>query len=99
MLKCRASEQFFAFLVLDVNADDKEQLVVYLYDLLQNKYLGFINLHAVTGLKELHVNQIDFIFSSASSKGSLTLYYKDTLYLIAESSREGLKGQWTLVRR
>jgi hypothetical protein len=92
MLKCRASEQFFAFMTLDNTVDDKEQLVVYLYDMLQNKYLGYINLHAVTGLKDLHVNQIDFIFSSASSKGSLTLYHKDNLYLIAESSREGLKG-------
>jgi WD40 repeat protein len=98
MKKCRASEQFFAFMILDT-VDDKDQLIVYLYDMMQNKYLGHINLHAVIGLKTLNVNHIDFIFSSASSKGSLTVYYKDTLFLIAESSREGLKGQWTVVKK
>lgn len=67
--------------------------------MMQNKYLGYINLNSIIGAELLNVNQIDFIFSSASSKGSLTVYHKDTLYLIAESSREGLKGKWTLVRK
>ncbi len=77
----------------------EEELIVYLYDMLQNKYLGFINLNSMVGSTKIDPNQVDFIFSSATSKGSLTVYHKDSLYLIAESSREGIRGKWNLVRR
>jgi hypothetical protein len=77
----------------------EEDLIVYLYDMLQNKYLGFINLNSMVGSTKIDPNQVDFIFSSATSKGSLTVYHKDSLYLIAESSREGIRGKWNLVRR
>ena len=52
------------------------QFIIYIYDLMQNKYLGFINLNTLIGIKEfLKADQIDFIFSSATSKGSLTVYH------------------------
>lgn len=77
----------------------KEQLIIYLYDLMQNKYLGYINLNKLIDQENLQISQIDFIFSSATSKGSLTVFFKDSLYLIAESSREGIRGKWTLIRK
>lgn len=100
MLKCRTSEQFFAFMTQETSGGYEGQLIVYVYDLLQNKYLGFINLNSLIGTRDsLQPDQVDFIFSSATSKGSLTVYHKDSLYLIAESSREGMRGKWSLVRR
>ena len=46
MVKCRTSEQFFAFMTREPG-NKEDQLVVYLYDIMQNKYLGYINLNSL----------------------------------------------------
>jgi hypothetical protein len=66
---------------------------------MQGKYLGFINLSQQLGIPDLAKIPVDMIFSSGTPKGSLTIYVKDYLYLIAESSRYGKPGKWSLIRK
>jgi hypothetical protein len=51
------------------------------------------------GISELAKQPLDLIFSSGAQKGSLTVFCKDTLYLIAENSRDGQPGKWSLIRK
>lgn len=56
-----------------INDGPNDDLYIYIYDLTSNKYIGFINTTEVLGFKQ-DINQIDYIFTKGSSKGSITLY-------------------------
>lgn len=48
-------------------------LFLYIYDLNSNKYIGFLNINEILGYKQ-GLEEIDFVFTKGSSKGSITLY-------------------------
>lgn len=77
--KCKQNAEFFGFLFKD---GPNDELYIYLYDLTSNKYIGFINLREVLGYN-MEIDQIDYTLTKGSSKGSITLYSQDNLYLIA----------------
>lgn len=79
----------FAFLIKEMQANNEEHLILYLYDFKATKYMGFINLTENLEVPNLSKIPLDLIFSSGALKGCLTLFTKDTLYLIAENSRNG----------
>jgi hypothetical protein len=58
-----------------------------------------MNLSLSLGVPDLSKHQLDLIFSSGALKGCLTIFTKDTLYLIAENSRNGQPGKWSLIRK
>ena len=65
-----------------INDGPNDDLYIYMYDLTSNKYIGFINTTEILGYKQ-DITQIDYVLTKGSSKGSLTLYSQDQLYLIA----------------
>ena len=99
IVKCIASANRFAFLIKEPQQNGEEHLVLYIYDLKATKYQGFINLTQNLGIPDLSKQQYDIIFSSGALKGCLTIFTKDTLYLIAENSRNGQPGKWSLIRK
>ncbi|CDW90006.1 wd-40 repeat-containing protein [Stylonychia lemnae] len=86
--KCKNNSEFFSFMINDGPNDD---LYIYLYDLTSNKYIGFVNTTEILGIKQ-DINQVDYVLTRGSAKGSITLYSQDNLYLIAQSSRDGQPG-------
>lgn len=65
-----------------MNDGPKNDLFLYIYDLTSNKYIGFLNIYEILGFR-IDITQLDFVFTKGSSKGSISLYCKDNLYLIA----------------
>jgi hypothetical protein len=89
IVKCISSPRRFAFLVKEIQANNEEHLILYIYDFKATKYMGFINLTLNLGVPDLSKIPMDLIFSSGALKGCLTIFTRDTLYLIAENSRNG----------
>jgi hypothetical protein len=58
-----------------------------------------MNLSLSLGVPDLSKHLLDLIFSSGALKGCLSILTKDTLYLIAENSRNGQPGKWSLIRK
>jgi hypothetical protein len=40
---------------------------------------------------------MDFVLSEGGIKGSIIIYNRDIIYLIAQSAREGFPGKWSVV--
>ena len=98
-MKCISSTERFGFLIKELQMNGEEHLVLYIYDLKATKYQGFMNLSLSLGVPDLSKQPLDLIFSSGALKGCLTIFSKDTLYLIAENSRNGQPGKWSLIRK
>jgi hypothetical protein len=99
IVKSISSHRRFAFLIKEMQSNNEEHFLLYIYDFKATKYLGFINLTVNLAIPDLSKVPMDIIFSSGALKGCLTLFTKDTLYLIAENSRNGQPGKWSLIRK
>lgn len=88
---------------------DNTQNVLYIYDLIEENYSGFIDLKkAIPDMKShssFYYDEFvsDVMFSKNHAKGSLVLYYNDSIYLFSQINVETLdfshEETWTLIHK
>jgi len=88
---------------------DNTQNVLYIYDLVKENYSGYIDLKKVIPDMKSESNHFhneyisDMIFSRNHAKGSLVVYYKDTILLFSQINTESLDSiqeeAWTLIHK
>lgn len=88
---------------------DDDESTLYIYDLISEKYSGFIDLKKVIPdikgkSSEIHKEYVsDLLFSRNHAKGSLIVYYQDSILLFSQINSEHLDSvqdeAWTLIHR
>ena len=86
---------------------DDEDHILYIYDLIHEKYTGFIDLKLVFMNKEGEVIvtncQECLLFGRNHSKGSLIVYYNDSILLFSQINLDSLDSiqdeSWTLIHK
>ena len=88
---------------------DNTKNVLYIYDLVAENYSGFIDLKRVlpdieSESKNFHNEFIsDLLFSRNHAKGSLVVFYKDTILMFSQINTESLDSiqeeSWTLIHK
>ena len=48
-IKCKSSQDFFGFMIKEGSSPMDETLLLFLYDIIANKYIGFINVSQAIG--------------------------------------------------
>ena len=88
---------------------DNTTNILYIYDLIEENYSGFIDLKKAVPDMESHSSfyhgefASDVMFSRNHAKGSLVLYYNDSIYLFSQINVETLDSfqeeTWTLIHK
>ena len=78
-LKSKMNKDFVAIMFNDGPNNDK---VMYIYEILTKKYVGYINLTEVFE-KQSHSLPLDFTFIKHQIKGSIVIYANDIVYLVS----------------
>ena len=96
-ITCKMDSKYIGLLLKD-DGKDKCDKVLYVYETMTHRYLGFINLSELLDRPSNNV-ALDFVFPKNQQKGGLIIFCRDVVYLLAQDPRKSDSGKWTVVHK